>query len=169
MQTTKTEHLWLNLGCGDDLRKDFSNVDTDRAFGIPAFGQFAKNGFFCYATDLILPWPWPDSSVDYILAKDIIEHLPDKIHTMNEAWRVLKNKGVILIEVPTTDGHGAFQDPTHVSYWNRNSFWYFEAGNVYRERFAKSYGIQAAFKVLQEGITDTPDGPKLVIALEAVK
>jgi hypothetical protein len=26
---------------------------------------------------------------------------------------------------PSTDGRGAFQDPTHVSYYNSNSFWYF--------------------------------------------
>ena len=26
---------------------------------------------------------------------------------------------------PSTDGRGAFQDPTHVSFYNENSFWYF--------------------------------------------
>ena len=26
---------------------------------------------------------------------------------------------------PSTDGRGAFQDPTHVSFWNSNSFWYY--------------------------------------------
>ena len=28
-------------------------------------------------------------------------------------------------EIPSTDGRGAFQDPTHVSYWNENSFLYY--------------------------------------------
>ena len=26
---------------------------------------------------------------------------------------------------PSTDGRGAFQDPTHVAFYNENSFWYF--------------------------------------------
>lgn len=30
-----------------------------------------------------------------------------------------------MIEVPSTDGRGAWQDPTHVSFWNENSFWYY--------------------------------------------
>jgi hypothetical protein len=29
------------------------------------------------------------------------------------------------ILVPSTDGRGAFQDPTHVSFWNANTFAYF--------------------------------------------
>ena len=39
--------------------------------------------------------------------------------------RVLAPGGWAFIEVPSTDGRGAFQDPTHVSYWNENSFLYY--------------------------------------------
>ncbi len=44
---------------------------------------------------------------------------------MNEAYRVLAPGGFLFISVPSTDGRGAFQDPTHVSFWNENSFWYY--------------------------------------------
>jgi len=114
-------------------------------------------------------WPWADSSIEFIRAHDIIEHLPDRIHTMNEAWRVLQPQGRIEIAVPTTSGPGAFQDPTHVSFWNRRSFLYFEAGNPYRERFAQSYGISAAFRVVSESVRESMDGERLTIVLEAVK
>ena len=30
-----------------------------------------------------------------------------------------------MIEVPSTDGRGAWMDPTHISYWNENSFLYY--------------------------------------------
>lgn len=53
---------------------------------------------------------------------------------MNEAWRVLKPSAAIEIFVPSTDGRGAFQDPTHVSFWNANTFAYFSDvafGNYY--------------------------------------
>jgi hypothetical protein len=95
--------------------------------------------------------------------------LPDKIFTMNELWRVLQAGGTAEIAVPTTDGSGAWQDPTHVSFWNRRSFLYYEAGNPYRERFAQHYGIAAKFRTLQERTDRTPDGPRLTIVLQAVK
>ena len=34
-----------------------------------------------------------------------------------------------MIEVPSTDGRGAWQDPTHVSFWNEHSFWYYTDRN----------------------------------------
>jgi len=33
--------------------------------------------------------------------------------------------GWLLSATPSTDGRGAFQDPTHCSWWNENSFWYY--------------------------------------------
>ena len=156
-----SEHLWLNLGCSDNLLEGFVNVDKEFE---PTLGTFT-----ILAADLREEWPWLDSTVDFILARDIIEHLSDKIFTMNEAWRILKPNGQILIEVPTTDGKGAFQDPAHVSFWNERSFLYFTAFNVYRERVAKSYGIKAAFRVISQNVEQTDDGPKLKIRLEALK
>jgi hypothetical protein len=44
---------------------------------------------------------------------------------MKELYRCLAPNGWALIEVPSTDGRGAYQDPTHVSFWNSNSFWYY--------------------------------------------
>jgi len=75
--------------------------------------------------DLNLEWPFESSSVGVIRASHIFEHLRDPVHVMNEAYRVLAPGGWLFIDVPSTDGRGAFQDPTHVSYWNINSFWYY--------------------------------------------
>lgn len=119
--------------------------------------------------DLNDRWPFYDHQVEHFRAHDIIEHLRDKIHTMNELHRCLAPKGTVDIVVPTTDGPGAFMDPTHVSFWHQRSFFYYEVGNPYRERFAKSYGITAAFKTLRQSIQMTEDGPKLNILLMAVK
>ena len=75
--------------------------------------------------DLDEDWPIPDNSVGVIQASHIFEHLKDPVHTMNEAYRVLAPGGWLFIDVPSTDGRGAFQDPTHVSFWNQNSIWYY--------------------------------------------
>jgi len=69
--------------------------------------------------------PLPDNSVGVLNASHIIEHLNDKNKIMSEIYRVLAPGGWAFIEVPSTDGRGAFQDPTHVSYWNENCFLYY--------------------------------------------
>ena len=69
--------------------------------------------------------PLPDNSVGVLNASHILEHLQDKTKIMGEIHRVLSHGGWAFIEVPSTDGRGAFQDPTHVSYWNENSFLYY--------------------------------------------
>ena len=119
--------------------------------------------------DLNHRWPFSDEQVVFVRAFDIIEHLRDQIHTMNELWRVLKPGGIADIAVPTTEGPGAFKDPTHRSFWTRLSFNYYEKGHPDRERFARNYGIVAAFKILSEKTVRTPEGPRLEIVLQAVK
>ena len=146
----------LNLGCADAHLAGFVNVDQRT----PA-DQLA---------DLSEPWPWDDSSVDFIRAVDVIEHLPDKVRTMNEAWRVLIPGGRLEILVPTTDGPGAWQDPTHVSFWNENSFLYYTDQDPHRERGGQWTGIKARFRVLKKELTIDPwKVVKLYILLEAVK
>jgi hypothetical protein len=99
-----------------------------------------------------------------------LRHPRGPIHVMNEAHRVLVPGGLIDIEVPTTEGRGAWQDPTHVTFWNRNSFLYYTEGDAHRTRFGKHYGVTARFKARAEDHVRFPDGVvKLKITLEAVK
>lgn len=146
----------LNLGSGNTLLHGYVNVDI-----VPGEGVIVA--------DLREVWPWDSSSVDEIGASHIIEHLPDKIHTMNEMWRVLKPGARASIDVPTTDGPAAWQDPTHVSYWNLRSFFYFESRNPYREAYAERYGIDASFAIVHHRMQNTVDGPILHILLAAMK
>ena len=87
--------------------------------------------------DLNKDWPFADSSVGVIRASHVLEHLASPIHAMNEAYRVLAPGGWLLVDVPSTDGRGAFQDPKHVSFWNSNSFWYYTDRDY--SRFIPSY------------------------------
>jgi glycosyltransferase involved in cell wall biosynthesis len=76
-------------------------------------------------TDLNEPWPLEDDSVWVINASHSLNKIKDKQFAMQELHRVLAPGGWAFIEIPSTDGRGAFQDPTHVSYWNENSFLYY--------------------------------------------
>ncbi len=71
----------------------------------------------------------PDGSVGVIRASDFLEHVVDKISLFNEFYRLLAHGGVLLSLTPSTDGRGAYQDPTHVAFYNENSFWYFTSQN----------------------------------------
>lgn len=76
--------------------------------------------------DLNGRWNFEDNSVGVIRASHVLEHLENPIHAMNEAYRVLAGGGFFFIDVPSSDGRGAFQDPTHrTTFWNQNSFWYY--------------------------------------------
>jgi len=146
----------LNLGCSDRLFPGYVNVDLQQPADVVA--------------DLNERWPWADSTVDEIRAWDVIEHLRSPINTMNEAFRVLKPGGKFDIIVPTTDGRGAWQDPGHVSFWNRNSFFYFEHRNPHLTRFAPANGVKCAFRILQSDQQWLADEvSKLHVVLEAVK
>lgn len=125
----------LNLGAGDRRIEGYLSVDI-----VPPADVIA---------DLSKPWPWPDSSIDHVLAFDVIEHIADRIHFMNELHRVLRPGARAEIETPNAArGAGFFQDPTHKSPWVKNSFQYFEDWSAAHRRFAKAYGITARFKVV---------------------
>ncbi len=85
-----------------------------------------------------------DGSVGVVRAYDVLEHLRDPIHTMKELYRVLAPGGYVLIQVPSTDGRGAFQDPMHVSFWNENSFAYYT-----RSDMAKYIDTPVRFQVMR--------------------
>ncbi len=158
MQTVR-----LNLGCCDTKREGFLGVDI-----VPPADILADLAQY--------PWPWPDSTVDELMANDVFEHLPSKRDTMNEAWRVLKPGGLITIIVPSASrGSGGFQDPTHLTYWTANDFAYYQKGNFARERFRHSsyYGVKADFKILDltqsKYMAEFDEVWKIEAVLEALK
>lgn len=134
--------LRLNLGCNDRSFKGFIGVDVAPGPGVDQIADLAQER-----------WPWEDSTVEEILAYDVLEHLPNKRHSMNELWRILKPGGIVRIQVPhATDGDGGHCDPTHVSYWTTSDFEYYQKGNYARERFRNSsyYAIKADFMIVGE-------------------
>jgi predicted O-linked N-acetylglucosamine transferase (SPINDLY family)/cephalosporin hydroxylase len=157
-QKLQIEILRLDLGCGTNKSENFVGVDIHP-------GSKAD-----IIADLNQRFPFPDSSVDEVRAHDSIEHLSDKIHTMQEIWRICKPGAKVDIRVPSTDGRGAFQDPTHVSFWNINSFLYYCVDFPPYLELCKTYGFQGAFKVKRLENEESPGGIIHVIAeLEVVK
>jgi hypothetical protein len=163
--------LWL--GCNQRPRRGWVNVDIENYPGVDV------------CCDLEKRWPWEDSSVDEIACADLPEHIrqwwdeydvedsvtvedikqalthPRRvygiIHFMNEAHRVLKVGGLLDCLIPSTEvaGNGAWQDPTHVSYWNINTLLYFcDVPGNYRNLYPSL--IKCKYR-LREGKTQMPN------------
>ena len=98
------------------------------------------------------PWPFEDGSVGVFRCQDALEHMKDGLQTMKEIHRCLAEGGWAIIEVPSTDGRGAFQDPTHVSFWNSNSFWYYTRAQ--QAQFITSPGEQPPVRFQMNRILD---------------
>ncbi len=79
--------------------------------------------------DLSQPMPLADSSVDVVLAADVIEHLHDGPALARECWRVLRPGGFVIISTvnawdvrrvthpPLGRVWSALTDPTHVKFY----------------------------------------------------
>jgi O-antigen biosynthesis protein len=65
-----------------------------------------------------------EGTVGVIKATDVLQRVPDRAEFLNECHRVLCHGGLLLTDTPSTDGRGAFQDPSHVAFYNENSFMY---------------------------------------------
>jgi len=86
----------------------------------------------------------PDS-VGVFRATDFLEHLvgDDIPGVLNNLYDALVDQGWLLTHTPTVDapdgtvGRGAFQDPTHRSFWTPNSFLYFTDDRF--KRFVPKY------------------------------
>jgi predicted SAM-dependent methyltransferase len=89
----KKKLLKLNLGCGTDYRSGWVNID--------AVAEVKPD----LVHDLHKPLPFPDSSVDQILAQDILEHFTkeDVQKLIAEISRVLDVHGKLEVRVPNID------------------------------------------------------------------
>lgn len=106
----------LNLGCGFRKVYGYINIDNRKECN-PDVVSDALEALQTYG----------DSTVDEVRAYDFMEHIPSALvpFYMREIHRVLKPEGVFSFFIPSTDGRGAFMDPTHVSFWNINSWLYY--------------------------------------------
>tara|TARA_Y100000034_G_C6688615_1_gene303088 strand:+ start:30 stop:494 length:465 start_codon:yes stop_codon:yes gene_type:complete len=100
----------LNLGCGDDIRKDYINVDlynkkADKKINLSK-----------------IPYPFKDNSVDQILALNILEHLDDPYNILLEWNRICKKGAKIIIQVPHFTSGNAWADIQHRRPFSIKSF-----------------------------------------------
>jgi len=100
--------LNLDLGCGKNKRQGFIGVDRIKFEGVDVVCDLG-----------VERWPWGDGTVDEAHASHFVEHLqfnperPERIHFVNELYRVLKKGGKATIIVPHWCSPRQYGDYTH--------------------------------------------------------
>lgn len=117
----KCEHInVLDLGCGKSTFVETADGVDYTDFGQRYVCDFDKGNL-----------PIPDNTYDAIHAWNVLEHIQNKIHVLNECYRVLKPHGIIEIVVPDISKkiELAVADPTHISFWVLGTFTQYFIGN----------------------------------------
>jgi SAM-dependent methyltransferase len=137
------EELKLDLGCGPSKRAGFKGVDCIGFPGVDFVVDLAKPRYVplpphfksmtpyleqCFERKIQCyePWPWADDSVSEIHCSHCLEHFDsfERVHMVNEMWRVLKHGSKATIICPHWSSCRAYGDPTHK--WPPVSeFWFY--------------------------------------------
>jgi len=125
----------LNLGCGKDIKKGWTNLDNIKLKGVDIIHDINK-----------FPYPFKDNEFDEILCSHILEHVEDIIQTLRELHRITKNKGKIKIRSPHFSSGVGYWDLTHKRLFSYFSFDYFQ-GNC--------HWVDIKFKILKRKINFT--------------
>jgi len=111
----------LNLGCGNDIRPGYVNLDLFGLDGVDVVHDLNA-----------LPLPFEDGSFAEILCLDVFEHV-DYIPLLKDCHRILKPGGRILIEVPHFSSNNNYVDPTHRNRFSVKTLNFFAEGTYERE------------------------------------
>lgn len=103
----------LNLGCGEDIKEDYVNLDIVKLKGVDIVHSLED-----------LPLPFKDNKFDEILCYDVLEHV-NYVPLMAEIYRILKPGGIFRIRVPHFSSVYNFIDPTHKNLFSFQTMGFF--------------------------------------------
>lgn len=139
--------LKLDLGCGTKKQEGFFGVDSKEFPGVDLVLDLVARDWKHSADDenVIYPrfgyiykkWPWPDESVSDVYCSHFLEHLDagERVHFVNELFRILTPDGKALIITPHWASTRAYGDLTHK--WPPVAeMWFFYLNAEWRKREA---------------------------------
>lgn len=111
----------LDLGCGSawlaDEFGDYTGLDSHP----DAVAAARKRGREIVQADIDAPLPFPDSSFDGVVLKDVLEHVADPVTLVREVRRVLRTDGRVFASSPDAQ-RWVWDDYTHRRPFTRKAF-----------------------------------------------
>jgi SAM-dependent methyltransferase len=128
MKRVKFKHDKLNLGCGNDIKEGFVNLDFYKFKGADVIHDLN-----------VLPYPFRENQFEYIAMRNILEHLNDPYRVMHEIHRISKKGAIIEIQTPHFSSDNVWGDLQHKRGFNSATF--------------KNSNISGKFEIVQQKIT----------------
>lgn len=116
----------LDLGCGKSKKEGFHGVDMRPFEGVDTVLDLGRD-----------TWPWADGSIEEVHCAHFLEHLaaPERIHFVNELWRVMAPGAKAMVITPHWASHRAYGDLSHQ--WPPVSeMWFYYLNREWREQNA---------------------------------
>jgi hypothetical protein len=105
----------LDIGCGRDKLPGAIGIDANPRSDADVIHDLDKR-----------PWPFPDSSFDYVRAQDVLEHVNDFFGVMEEIFRICRDQATIEVRMPFMSSVNFATDPTHRRAGTSGTFDYFD-------------------------------------------
>ncbi|MBO9531869.1 MAG: class I SAM-dependent methyltransferase [Solirubrobacteraceae bacterium] len=111
----------LDLGCGSAwVGRHFEHY-TGLDASPEAVAAAAERGITVIQGSVVDRLPFDDASFDGVIAKDLLEHVPDPIAVVREIARVLRPGGRVFASSPDAQ-RWVWDDYTHLRAFTRNGF-----------------------------------------------
>jgi SAM-dependent methyltransferase len=111
----------LDLGCGSAwLAQHFAHY-TGVDGSAEAVAAASRRGRTVLQHDLAQPLPFDDACFDGVIAKDVLEHVPDPVAVVREIHRVLRPGGRVFASSPDAQ-RWVWDDYTHRRPFTRKSY-----------------------------------------------
>jgi len=137
----------IDMGCGRCKKEGYIGVDCIEFEGVDLVLDAGKE-----------KWPWKNNSVEDVYCSHMMEHLEpaERIHFVNELYRVLKKGKEAWIQVPYWGSARAYGDLTHK--WPPvTEFWPLYLNKHWRETKSPhnvEYSCDFDFEILMAGNPD---------------
>lgn len=114
--------LKVNLGCSNEIKPGWVNIDTGRGENVDVVFDFDKCGK--------KPLPYEDDTVDEINCAWTLARVTSVLPLMQELHRVARNGSRATFIVPYGSSDNAWEDPTLVRRFFLKSFLYFSQASL---------------------------------------
>ena len=146
----------LNLGCGEDYREGWVNLDSRKGIKTDVLWNIEN-----------YPYPFKANTFEQVLMSMILEHTVDPIKTLKEIVRICKNGAKLIVTAPHINSYAAHSDLQHKHYFTENMFddWHLKEYGLeelkfvnyeflYHYKYKKYVPMKRFLKIYLNGIYD---------------